>query len=277
MKQEQLAYQRQAYDSHYPKMAEAIAEQMAHPLLSAFYDRLATRILDHGVPEGRGTADAPVRLFEAGCGEGLVAAAVQRVADRRGLVYSYTGTDLSPAGVELARTYLKGELRHGDAVELVAGLAPGSQDLIWVKNLLHHLDDPAELVRHAVRAVGPTGRVVIVEPRLWCPVHWVNLMWFRQERHLFKGYRRTLAAFRAARAEVLHSEMFSWLPYELAFAVRFKTLRQLFDTADPAELERASAFDEKLTDRMPGLSLYVVTTLVGAAGPVSANGSTNNV
>jgi hypothetical protein len=114
---------------------------------------------------------------------------------------------------------------------------------------------------------------VIVEPRLWCPVHWVNLMWFRQERHLFKGYRRTLGAFRAAGATVVHSEMFSWLPYELAFATRFDALRKAFDTSDPDALERASAFDERLTERLGGLSLYVVATLAGAP----AEGRTNSV
>ena len=55
-------------------------------------NRLAALILD-GLPAGHR------RLLEAGCGEGLVASAVQRVARTRGIDVAYTGTDLSAAAV----------------------------------------------------------------------------------------------------------------------------------------------------------------------------------
>ena len=73
---DQLDYQRAAYDDHYPKMAAAVREQLAHPLLCSFYDRLA------GVDPRRPARLGPARRYrvlEAGCGEGLVASAVQRV------------------------------------------------------------------------------------------------------------------------------------------------------------------------------------------------------
>ena len=148
---EQIAYQRAAYDDHYPKMAEAVREQLAHPLLCSFYDRLAGLILD-GAPVS--AAAGPVRMLEAGCGEGLLASAVQRVAQARGIKAAYTGTDLSAAGIELAGSVVDGAFVHGDAVEVVSGMEAGSQDLIWAKNLLHHLEDPAEFLLQAVRVVG---------------------------------------------------------------------------------------------------------------------------
>lgn len=272
-----LRYQQEAYDHHYPQMAKAIEQQLSHPLLCSLYDRLARRILD-GSLEGRerGTEGGPLRLLEAGCGEGLVGAAMHRVAAERGLPISYSGTDLSEAGLKLARRILPdANLVCGDATAVVGELPPGSQDIIWAKNLLHHLDDPARFLRHALRAVGTEGRVVIVEPRMWCPVHWVNLMWFRQERYLYSGYRRNLAAFRAADARVLDATPFSWLPYELAFATRFHLLRRLLSTDTPSVIERVSRVDEKLTTALPNLALYMVSVLApsGSRPLAGASGS----
>ncbi|MEW6155691.1 MAG: class I SAM-dependent methyltransferase [Actinomycetota bacterium] len=261
VKQEQIEYQRKAYDRHYPKMAAAIRDQLGHPMLSGYYDRLAERVLDLGVTGTARPDGQPYRFFEAGSGEGLVATAVQRVARRRGIRFAYTGTDLSEAAIDIARTVVDGDLAAGDATQLVAEMEPASQDLIWAKNLLHHLADPAEFVRHAARAVGPTGRVVIIEPRLRCPVHWVNLMWFRQERFLWSGYGRTLAAFGAAGVEVLRVEPYSMLPFELALATRLRWPRRLLGTSNPAVLERAAAADEWVSRTFPSLALYRVSAL----------------
>ena len=253
---DQVGYQRAAYDDHYPKMAAAVREQLAHPLLCSFYDRLGGLILD-GLPSGGH------RLLEAGCGEGLLASAVQRVARARGLDVAYTGTDLSAAGIELARSVVDGTFVEGDAVDVVAGLAAGSQDLIWAKNLLHHLEDPAKFLREAMRAVGPEGRVVVVEPRMWCPVHWVNLMWFRQERFLFRGYRRNTAALAASGCDVVRATEFGWLPYELALATRFRAPRRLLSMGPGPALDRITAVDDRLTARLPDLALYMVTVMAG--------------
>lgn len=253
---DQLGYQRAAYDGHYPKMAAAVREQLAHPLLCSFYDRLAGVIVD-GLPPGRR------RLLEAGCGEGLLASAVHRVAGARGIDVAYTGTDLSAAGIELARTVVDGTFVQGDAVEVVSGMGAVSQDLVWAKNLLHHLEDPVTFLRHAMRVAGPQGRVVIVEPRMWCPLHWVNLMWFRQERFLFRGYRRTTAAFDAAGARILTTTEFGWLPYELALATRFRTPRRLLSMGPGPALDRITSIDERLTARVPDLALYMVTVVAG--------------
>lgn len=253
---DQVEYQRAAYDDHYPKMAAAVREELAHPLLCSFYDRLAAVILD-GLPAGGH------RLLEAGCGEGLLASAVRRVAAARGLDVAYTGTDLSEAGVELARSVVDGQFVHGDAIEILTSMEAGSQDLVWAKNLLHHLEDPAAFLREAMRVVGSEGRVVVVEPRMWCPVHWVNLMWFRQERFLFRGYRRNAAAFAAAGARVVSTTEFGWLPYELALATRFRTPRRLLAMGPGPALDRISAVDDRLTARLPDLALYMVTVVAG--------------
>ncbi len=263
---DQIGYQQAAYDDHYPKMAEAVRDQLAHPLLNSFYDRLAGLVVDGLPPRTGDDRTRPGlsnrhRLLEAGCGEGLLASAVRRVADRRGVDMAYTGTDLSAAGIDLARSVVAGDFVRGDAVEVVAGMAGGSQDLVWAKNLLHHLEDPAEFLRQALRVVGVDGRVVVIEPRMWCPVHWVNLMWFRQERFLFRGYRRNVAAFAAARATVVSATEFGWLPYELALATRFGLPRRLLSMGPGPALDGITSLDDRLTARLPDLALYMVTVL----------------
>ena len=256
---DQVEIQRATYDDHYPQMAAAVREQLRHPLLCSFYDRLAGLILDE-LPTG---AAGPRRLLEAGCGEGLLASAIRRVAATRGIELAYTGTDLSTAGIELARSGVDETFVAGDAVEVLAGMSAGSQDLVAAKNLLHHIENPTEFLREAMRVVGPEGRVVIVEPRMWCPMHWINLMWFRQERLAFRGYRRTARAFAAAPCDVVGTKEFAWLPYELALATRFRTPRRLLSMRRGPALDRITRVDDALTARLPDLALYMVTVVAG--------------
>lgn len=262
---DQVAYQRATYDDHYPKMAAAVREQLRHPVLCTFYDRLAGLVLD-ALPPGGGIDGRPSRLLEAGCGEGLLAAALHRVAVRRGIDLAYTGTDLSAAGIDLARDGAPGTYVLGDAVDVVSGMEAGGQDAVLAKNLLHHLEDPAEFLRRAMRLAGPGGRVVVVEPRIWCPIHCVNCMWFRQERFLFRGYRRNAAAFAAAGCRILRTTEFGWLPYELLLANRFSTPRRLLSVSEGPGLDRITALDDRLTARLPDLALYMVTVVAGTDG-----------
>ncbi|MGI8982982.1 MAG: hypothetical protein ACR2HM_00355, partial [Acidimicrobiales bacterium] len=71
---DQLGYQRAAYDDHYPKMAAALREQLAHPLLCSFYDRLAALVLD-ALPTGGGVGRpggfGETRMVGGGGGGGM--------------------------------------------------------------------------------------------------------------------------------------------------------------------------------------------------------------
>jgi SAM-dependent methyltransferase len=200
-----------------------------------------------------------VRFLEVGCGEGLVADGIHRTAADLGLELSYTGLDVSASAVELARTHVSGNLLVGDAHEVLAAMEPGSQDIVMGKNLLHHLDDPARFLRAAGRVVGPGGRVVIFEPNLGCPQFLLfNTLAFKRERHYFKGRRRNLRAFADAGLDIVHTEQFSWLPYELAFVIRYDWFRRLFSTGDPATIAKVSHADDRLAESVPALACYTV-------------------
>lgn len=265
MSEAQREYQRAFYDRHFPKRAAAVRSQLAHPLLSSLNDRVAGLVLDV-VGGSRSGPDRPARVFEPGCGEGLLGAAFGREAARRGMALSYTGADLSEGALGLARSAVDGDLRLGDATEVTAALAAGSQDVIVAKNLLHHLDDPAGFLQQAARALAPGGRVVAFEPRLGCPQFLLfNLLAARRERHYFRGQRRNAAAFEKAGLRVLSCDRFSWLPYELAFVIRPEVFRRLFPTGDPERIAKVSALDDSLAASVPWLACYAVWVAVPPA------------
>ena len=256
MQNAQTEYQRRAYESHFPKRAAAVRSQLAHPLFRSFNDRVAGRILDAAVES---TAGAPVHVFEPGCGEGLVGSALERVAAERQLEMSYIGADLSPAALDLARSAVSGDLRVGDAAEVAAQLPAGSQDVVVAKNLLHHLPDPAGFLRAVSQVLAPNGIVIALEPRLGCPQFLLfNVLAARRERHYFRGQRRNAAAFRDAGYRVLSCDLFSWLPYELAFVIRQDWFRRVFSTGDPSVISRVSEIDDRLTRAVPWFACYAV-------------------
>lgn len=261
---DQRQFQQSYYDRHYPKRAAVVRDQLAHPLFRSFHDRLAGRLLDQAAPPARG-GTGPLRVFEVGCGEGFLGSALRRQADARGIELAYAGADLSGAALELARPALGDDLTAGDAAEVAAGLPDGSRDLVIIKNLLHHLDDPAALLRESARIVGPSGRVAVIEARLGCPQFWVfTFLAPRRERYFFKGARRNLDAIAAAGLRMTSRQRFSILPYELAFHIRFGIFRRLAGTDDARVIERVSALDDRLSAALPWLASYVIWTAVPA-------------
>lgn len=250
-----VEYQREFYDRHFARRAAAVKEQLAHPLFCSFNDRLARRAFDLAGLRANG----PARVLEVGCGEGLLADAIRRTADERGLALAYTGLDVSDSALELARPHVQGTLLCGDATEVVAGLATDSQDLVIAKNLLHHLDDPAAFLREAGRVTAPGGVIVAFEPNLGCPQFLLfNVLAFKRERYFFNGQRRNRRAFADAGLAVTSAERFSWLPYELAFVIRYDWFRRLFSTDRPSVIDAVSRVDDRLTRWLSPLACYTV-------------------
>lgn len=254
-------FQLEHYDAHYPRHAAAVRQQLAHPLFRAWNDRIAERILGADLGDrGAGSRERPLRVCEVAAGEGLLASALHRVAERRGIVLDYTGSDLSPAGLEIAREAVPtGTFVAGDGAEVLAAMEPASFDLVICKNLLHHLDDPGALLTEAARAVGPGGRVAVVEARLACLPFavCVGIFFTRREKHYFKGRRRNLVR-PVERAGLVprHQEVFSWFPFELFLAIRVDWFRRLVPTDNARTLERIAAADDWLAAKLPWGTCY---------------------
>jgi SAM-dependent methyltransferase len=253
--------QQEFYDTHYAKRTAAVRQQLAHPLFRSYHDRLAVRILDLAPPRPD-QPDRPYRVFEPGCGEGFVGAAICRMAAQRGIKVDYAGTDISASALELARPTLGDDLIVGDAFEVTAGLPSASRDLVVMKNLLHHLDNPADLLREAGRVAGADGRVAVVEARLTSPPALVfNCLAPKREKYFFQGARRHLRAFEDAGLRVTGYQRYSFFPYELLFHIRQGLFRRLLSTDNPRTIERVSALDDRLAAVLAPISSYWVWVL----------------
>ncbi|MHB8466278.1 MAG: class I SAM-dependent methyltransferase [Acidimicrobiales bacterium] len=256
---DQAAYQRQFYDKHFARRAGVLKEQLEHPLFRSWYDRLAGKAFDAIAAHG----GQRVRLLEVATGEGLWANALHRVAAERTLDLVYTGTDLSQSAIDQTSAAVPGTFLLGDCIEQVAALPPASVDLILVKNLLHHIDDPAGLLRAARAALAPGGVILAVEARLLSPWLWgfIALAPVR-ERYFFQGRRRNARAAEAAGLDIRREERWSSLPYEMLFTIKYGQFRRWLSSADPKRIERITRWDERGAKLLPVFAAYRLWELV---------------
>ena len=256
---DQAEYQREFYDKHFARRAGVLQEQLDHPLFRSWYDRLAAKAFDAvGATDGQ-----RVRLLEVATGEGLWANALRRVAATRHLDLVYTGTDLSQSAIDQTSAAVPGTFLLGDCIERVSELPPASIDLVLVKNLLHHIDDPAGLLRAAKDALAPGGVIMAVEARLMSPWLWAFIALAPvRERYFFQGRRRNARAAADAGLVIRREERWSSLPYEMLFTIRYGQFRRWLSSPDPARIERISRWDERGAKLLPPLSAYRLWELV---------------
>lgn len=121
---------------------------------AAFAERTAGRF-DHMDPVSFSRVQPGDTVVEVGAGTGNFLALFAGVAGRR------IAVDLTPAMLEQAR-------RH-EGIDLVAGdgrrlpLRSGSAGLVASAQALHHVHDPATVVKEMRRVARPGGRVLLVD------------------------------------------------------------------------------------------------------------------
>lgn len=94
-----------------------------------------------------------LRVLELGCGYGTYLVHFPRAS---------VGLDLSPQRVEFARSLdLNAEVRDVEAPGWTRGLA--GFDLVWICDLLPHLEHPARLLASLPALLAPGGRIAISE------------------------------------------------------------------------------------------------------------------
>ena len=108
-----------------------------------------------------GLSPSGKRMLELGCGSLPLLLAIS------GRDFSYIGTDLSENGVRLAKRLApRGRFLLSDAS--APGLSPGQFDIVVMKNLLHHVEHPADCLRAVKPLLAPGGSVVVLEPNSRC-------------------------------------------------------------------------------------------------------------
>jgi len=107
------------------------------------------------------TAPAEAHSFlDIGCGEGWALAYFQKQG------WDVLGLDYSSFSVERFQPALRDRLHPGDLYEQLAALkAEGRHfEVLWLDNVLEHVPDPAELLRHCRALVHPTSILLVEVP-----------------------------------------------------------------------------------------------------------------
>lgn len=120
------------------------------------------------------------RILEVGAAGGFFLEA----ARRRG--WSVQGVEISPFAAEYARRELGLPVQTADVME--ADVPAGSQDVVYVDNILEHTIDPGAVLRRVHELLAPGGLLVVIVPT------YVNSPWFR----LLKSLRASALGRRLA-------------------------------------------------------------------------------
>ncbi len=119
----------------------------------------ATHIMGYLADAGFLTRSAP-RFLDAGCGTGETALGVAMALSSATVV----GVDLSAPAIESAKTraaemgLANATFQQGD---LAMALLPGPFDLILLSGVLHHIEDPAPILRRLRDLLTDDGRIII--------------------------------------------------------------------------------------------------------------------
>ncbi len=128
-------------------------------------------------------------LLELGCGEGGNLFHLLALPSDGG-AGPLVGLDAFPARVGAARRTLAGaRFACGDATALP--FADASFRTVLIRDVLHHLPNPAQAVAEAVRVLAPDGRLVLLEPNARNPLIRLQMALVPAER----GAARLDAAF----------------------------------------------------------------------------------
>lgn len=100
------------------------------------------------------------RLLDVGCGEGF---AMDRLS-RSG--WTVHGLDYSRAGLEAMNPHLLDRIETGDLPALLEDHASAGHryDLVWLTNVLEHVEDPVALLTRLRGLVSPGGACVVTVP-----------------------------------------------------------------------------------------------------------------
>ncbi|CRZ14978.1 class I SAM-dependent methyltransferase [Mycolicibacterium neworleansense] len=99
-------------------------------------------------------------VVDVGCGPGTAA----RVAARRGA--RVTGVDPAPIMLRIARlvTPRRAPITWSEGTAEALPVRDGSATVVWALATVHHWQDVDKAVAEARRALGPSGRLIAIEP-----------------------------------------------------------------------------------------------------------------
>jgi ubiquinone/menaquinone biosynthesis C-methylase UbiE len=138
------------------------------------------------------------RVLDLGCGDGSDA---DWFAHR---TRSTVGIDLHehPRWSSLARPGLRFQTADAQALPC----PDGAFDLIFMKDVLHHAQDPGKVLDETARVRAPAGRIYIVEGNRFNPVFYLHMTLMLGHQHFRRPVFRALVRRQFPRAEFIYFE-----------------------------------------------------------------------
>ena len=183
--------------------------------------QLATKLLRSQFP-------APGRLVEGGVGSS------RNLLEFRDLGYRVTGFDVMPEVVEHAKQRGLSDVHQHDLSEPWP-LAPDSVRAVVLLDVLEHMDEPVQVLRHIAQVLEPGGGVVLTVPA--CPFLYSS--W-----DVRLGHRRRYTA-RVLRAQALEAglkveRITHWNSFTLPAACLIRGMDRVFSRDAGSQFPRVS-------------------------------------
>ena len=149
-------------------LAEIKAIRLGHPsyVWRRGQDRRMDQIRQHIDLRGK-------RILDVGCGMGMYVARFRQFSD------AVFGVDVDPDKIAKASEWLP-NLQVSPAETLP--FEDQSFDMVFLNEVIEHVDDDREAIREAHRVLAPGGRIVIYAPNRWYPFE-THGFYFRGDYH----------------------------------------------------------------------------------------------
>lgn len=144
------------------------------------------------------------RVLDLGCGEG---ATLYHLDEPEGAV----GVDLFEGKIAFARRTLP-RCRFVVASALDLPFEAGSFDQVLVRDVIHHISEPARFAAECHRVLAPGGRVDVLEPCRYNPLIAAHAVAIPVERSELRSTERFLRGLLAPHFEVLRATRHQALP-----------------------------------------------------------------
>lgn len=125
---------------------------------------------------------AGARALELGCGDGLASVHLARLG------WKVEATDLEPhPGWKSIAAASKGRIRFRPADVGKLGRLKGGYDLVFEKDMLHHVPDPVAVLKQMRRLAGAGGQVIVVEANRHNPIFYLHLTLMEGHQHFSRA------------------------------------------------------------------------------------------
>jgi len=204
-----------------PATAKAAGRELLGSGDSLAVERFRQRLLgplDLGVGRGR-------LALDVGCGDGLEAVELLR----RGWKVDAVDLEPHPRWTSLARQW-KGKLRFSTASDAQLAKRKGAYDLVFQKDVLHHVPAPAAFLATLKRLTAPGGQLWVLECNRRNPVSYVHLTLLGGHQHFTVTRLKAMAAEAGLDGAELHSrEARVWPVNSAGFQDAAEKLQNFFD------------------------------------------------